>query len=548
MVEAVNNNDISQFATSLSLVKSEITEVLDRASNELDAYSQTDGESGLQGFLAEIQKVRSIFKMLDFRVGERLCEEIADSGRAVRNQAVSDDGMEAFVQACVSLGRYVELLTAGDAVVASMLVPVINDLRKLRDEKPLPEAYFFITNLRPKLNLPSTDENSGVMPHRRSRQLFQVGLLALIKEQGKGGPARLIQRAVVHYERASRGSASWPFWLVVSAAFEALSQESFELTPLRFSLLGALDRQIRKLQANGEKAFHEKVPDWLLKEFVYWVALAEPESATIKHVQSEFQLQGHIHQTQLNDTYQKMRGPDQSAMESLIQALKEEMDIIKGQLDIMERIGVNEEGESELLDSLRKISSILGLANQPALSESCHDIVERVEKTGISQDQSSIWPVADAVLELEQGIRALAVSGLGKRELVDPVLLKEAVIALLSESLTSLNMIKRAISAFMDASGDTLHIRNVPKSLLDVSGALVFLDSAHLADTATELVSFIERYIEKEHTSIPTEKMDAFADAVTAIEYFMDSVKENSSGRDEALKLAEESLQLLKAS
>ena len=40
----------------------------------------------LRAFLEEVQQLRGTFKMLNFRVGERLCEELAETGRALRNQ------------------------------------------------------------------------------------------------------------------------------------------------------------------------------------------------------------------------------------------------------------------------------------------------------------------------------------------------------------------------------------------------------------------------------------------------------------------------------
>merc|ERR1712000_195135 len=98
----------TQFSVSLNLVKAEISNALDQAASHLDAYSEQADAESLRSFLEEIQQIRGTFKMLDFRAGERLCEELAETGRSVRSQGVSEPILNAFTQAVVFLKRYVD--------------------------------------------------------------------------------------------------------------------------------------------------------------------------------------------------------------------------------------------------------------------------------------------------------------------------------------------------------------------------------------------------------------------------------------------------------
>src|SRR5690554_941397 len=113
-------NDISrgngdfQFLSSLKLVKDEIVNALERATNELDIYSETNDADRLRSFLEEVQQIRGTFKMLDFRAGERLCEELAETGRLARNQAVAESTLNAFMQALVFLRRYLDFVTRSE--------------------------------------------------------------------------------------------------------------------------------------------------------------------------------------------------------------------------------------------------------------------------------------------------------------------------------------------------------------------------------------------------------------------------------------------------
>jgi len=125
---------------------------------------------------------------------------------------------------------------------------------------------------------------------------------------------------------------------------------------------------------------------------------------------------------------------------------------------------------------------------------------------------------------------------------VDPVSLNEAKISIIAESMTALSMIKRAIGSYLESDGDKLHITNVGKSLRDVAGALIFLEQENVHDILIALDNFIEKQVLVTQQPVEDHKMEAFADAITAVEYFMDSMNGHMSGADDAIRLAQESL------
>src|SRR5690554_7431584 len=87
-----------------------------------------------------------------------------------------------------------------------------------------------------------------------------------------------MSRAINRFEALSRGNSVWLFWYVVSGALEALAQPEFEMTQQRLILLRTLDMQVRRVQELEGNLSAEKAPDWLLKEFLYLVSLAQPET------------------------------------------------------------------------------------------------------------------------------------------------------------------------------------------------------------------------------------------------------------------------------
>jgi hypothetical protein len=545
-VNTLTGSSMSNLASTLNLVRKEVDGALDQAAIRLEHFSENGSVDDLKGFLGEIQQVRGTFKMLDFRAGERLCEELAETGRTF-SQAEGKNlhALDAFSKSIMILKRYVEMASTGQLVAPGLLLEVINDVRKSRKEKPLPGAYFFMVNLRPKLDIPPVAANSSALPYRRVRQLFQIGLLGVIRNQGRKGALNVMGRAVSRIEKASRGQQSWGFWYAVKAALEALNQDAFEIDLSRVLLMRSLDTQIHKLEESDGQLLTEKQPDWLLKEFLYLISLAEPETALINKAQSDFNLSTELRETQLAEARRKLSGPDQSAMDSLTEALQDELHGIKDLLDLAERTDGFDGGLSDLSISLRRIADTLIMVNLPKTADRTMAIAESLRDQNDAFD-IKMQKVADQVLRVEQDVRGLAMNTeVGVTSKVDPLSLLEARIAAISESQTALSVTKRAISSYVDSNGDKLHIKNVGKTLLDVSGALFFLDQERVAELMVTLQSFVENKIIQSDFAPTEDKIEALADAISAVEYFIDSLGGQSAGASEAVALAEESIQHL---
>ena len=541
-------NDISrgngdfQFLSSLKLVKDEIVNALERATNELDIYSETNDADRLRSFLEEVQQIRGTFKMLDFRAGERLCEELAETGRLARNQAVAESTLNAFMQALVFLRRYLDFVTNSEPVSPSLLIPTINLLRLERGEKTLPEAYFFMANLRPKYQPLQPVTNLANIPYRRARQMYQLGLLGLLREQGRRGPIQVMSRAINRFEALSRGNSVWLFWYVVSGALEALAQPEFEMTQQRLILLRTLDMQVRRVQELEGNLSAEKAPDWLLKEFLYLVSLAQPETKLIKDIQELFKVNDQVKESLLAQTRAKMSGPDQTALDSLSQALQEEIQSVKDQLDLFERTDVSEQNLKDLLESLSIIEDTLTISNLEKTSALTHKLIQHLKAVGAAGIPAELTTIADQVIQIEQDMLALKHGALDSAATVDPVVLNEARITIIAESMTALTLIKRAVGSFLDSNNDKMHIKNVSKGLLDVAGAMVFLDNTDVTKMLLILEEFIRKQVIDSATPPSQSKIEAFADTISAIEYYLDTMIGQGSASSEALKLAASSI------
>ena len=540
MTPLTTGSELSQFAASLHVVRGEIDHALDHAAVQLDNYSGDGDLENLRAFLEEIRQLRGTFKMMDFRAGERLCEELTETVRRTLNEGMSPSLLDVCTQAIIYIKRYIEFVLSGQAVAPSLLVPTINLVRRERQEKPLPEGYFFVNNLRPKVEAPAAVAGKP-LAFRKVRQMVQLGLLGMIRSAGRHGPVQVLVRALSRVEVASRGTPSWSFWDLALNAVTALGQESFELTPQRIVLVGQLDRMIRKLQETSGQSLQQKAPDWLLKELLYLVALAEPETDGLKALQASYHIQEHVTERALARSRQNLGGPDQSALLSFARALQDEIDALKDLIDRSQRNPDFATTTEDLIERMERISDTLLMVDMNESSMRADAVIRHLR-----EGNSEINLLADDIIRIEQDVHALTQSNrLVDEKLVDPVTLREATISVIAESVSALIMVKRSVASYVDTN-DKLHVKNVSKSLHDVSGAVVFLEKPELRELLLDLEDFMVRNVVETHTTPLEKDLDAFADAVTAIEYYMDTYDNPSAGGRDALKMAEESMAQLR--
>lgn len=228
-------NQNSNISVSINLVRKELEATLQKAENYFSQFSGSLDASHLKLFADEINLARGTFKLLELPGAESLATEMLSLvGDGAVKQAIK---LDVLGQSLIGLTQYINILMEQEADHPILLVPAINQVRKVGGHKPITESHFFNVNLRPKL--PSVDKpNFNIKPHLpRIRLMFQAGLLRVLKDQNPVIGFKLIQRALELLERGLRGTMAWPFWWCSLAAVKAMAEEEYDLTLARRMLL-----------------------------------------------------------------------------------------------------------------------------------------------------------------------------------------------------------------------------------------------------------------------------------------------------------------------
>jgi hypothetical protein len=536
---------------SLNLIRPEVDANLTQIEAHISSYVEERENPAMLGSCVEgMEQVAGALRMAELPGAIELAAGMVQLLRQVQNRGpdAADEDFAALGQGLMILGRYLEYLQLRQTSWPQLLLPAINQVRAALKQPPLSEGHFVRIDQLPaapavsKLELTPVQLNALV---RRIRLMYQTSLIAALRDQADVPHYRMMGRAC---ERAQQVCGQRPLgllWWAAAAAFDAL-QLGVTVSPARKPILGQLDRQLKALAQNDGNGQPDRQ---LLADCAYIAALAA-EGSRISSVKKEFGL-AHICLTEaeMNAEYEIMCGPGGSVIKTVAGVLKEELAQVKETLDVMSRGSKNDsESYIAMADGLARISQTLVMLGLLECSQTMRRHAESVRQWHGPTDLSSLNALVDTLMEVEN-----AVAGLVKRvtpgadtpvnnSQISVHQLDEARALLVGESHSGLSLAKRALSAYLDSSNDLMHLTNVPSTLQSVVGGLSFLGMERGAAVLRASSRYIEVRMLASEQQPGMAELETLADAITSVDYFLESLEANKPIGESILEIAEESV------
>ena len=549
-------------ATSLNLVRDELFITMEEAERSLEQFIvERHKGSLLQQAVESLQQVRGTLNLIELAGAELLAQEVLEQATDIPAGAGEERDVQlaALSNALHVLRRYLESVDAHRQEMPELLLPAINDLRQAGNQQPLPESFFFSLRLdqaRPGTPAQPLDAATREVQIKRLRHMYQVGLLGFIREQNVQASLKLMTRAMARldtlFANETRGRMCW----IGAAAIE--SQADGQLLPRksRKQLFSRLDRELKLMLGNPSY----EAPRSLLKELLYLVALADSHGPLATAMREVFGLTplpftDHL----LEEEYQRLAGPGQAVMRSLSTAIREELASVKDMLDLLERGTLQSDTLGTLHALLGKLAKTLSMVGLSSAGNALGAQLPHV--AGWSDNQppalEQLHKLADAVLYVEGMVASLES---GSRRDAQPVpsaalsdaesfaqhQLNEARIVVVGEAQAGLALAKRAITAYLESSGDKMHLANVPFSLQAVRGGLWFLEQRRAAALVGACADYIQTRM-LDAAQMPSEQMlETLADALSSLEYYLEAgAVLRPETQPSVLDLAEDSIRAL---
>lgn len=554
--------------SSIELVQPEIDSTIQQAEESLSRFvdNRDSGES-LQNCIDCLNQLRGIFVLVEIQSCVLLCQQSVVVANEVPVGASDDKNglLSTLSNAIFVLRRYTEYFGADKKDHPELLLPVINELRAAVQEKPYPESHFFefdsrktfdLTDLMETTSKPSDEDFERHA--KRFRHMFQIGLLDTLKDRNLSIALKLMARASQGSAKLCHGEPLAQMWFVASLLLESFQIQSMEVTSCRKRLLMRLERYLREMALTGSVVSGKSAPDSLKKDFLYLLALSGDTRDVVMKVLDGYNIKPlDINELELRAESKRLFGPGVDVLRSLSKAIAEEMSHLKEKLDIFERGGVpNSEDIDYISEGLGRLSGTVSMLDLPKVANLCIELntmLSAWKDSDTAINENELLVVANGILMIESAIKHYENTGeepelqgdLMSIESSSSSYLNEARIVVIDEATNGLVLAKRSISSFVETNGDKLHLANIGQVMDTIRGGMVMIDQSRVA----AIVHTCGDCIQKElltNDQMPDEGfLETLADALTSLEYFVESMNYKDSRNEELLKLSEESLKSL---
>ncbi|MDH5571648.1 MAG: Hpt domain-containing protein [Gammaproteobacteria bacterium] len=547
-------------------VKSEIDETLDQARKALEAYIEDEADSSqIQFCLNYVHQVRGTLQMVELYGAAMAAEEMENLIQAIISGKLTNknDAYEVLIRGVLQLPDYLEHLREGYPDTPMLLMPLLNDLRAARGAALLSENALFSPDL--SINAPLPDSIQGDISKllRKMRYHYQSGLLGWFRNQNRDSS---LQKMAVVIEKlravASEQEINRLLW-VASGLVESLMHGGLDSSVSVKLLLGQLDRQFKLIIDRGEHALNIDPPSDLLKNLLYYVATSRSDGERTSELKKAFSLDKILPDVQtLEQARADMAAPNMALMGTVSAVLIEDLLRVKDNLDLFVRAEERNAVELvPLIDTLSQMADTLGMLGLGIERESVQSLISimsNIHDGTQTVDDNILMKMAGLLLELENALKEASSARAanvdaekGKKEVafdrMHGVEQQKLLKTVIDEAKLELEQIKSAINIFSKNPADNSILETVPSALDRIKGGISILNLDRAADLLNGCILYI-RHSLLEKTIIPnTESLDHLADAISSVEYYLESLAGEWGQPDAILDVAEHSLRQLQA-
>jgi len=550
---------------TLSWVKSEIDETLKQARTSLEAYvEEPDDESRLQFCFNYLHQVRGTLQMVELYGATMAAEEMEILTQALLDNQINnrDDAFEVLMRGILQLPDYLEHLLAGHKDIPVVLMPLLNDLRAARGDALLSENALFTPDLT--VAAPSNEiiDADIIDLARKLRHNYHLGLLGWFRDKDSNASLKRIGDVIEKLRQAASEQEVNRLLWVAGGLVESLKHGGVDSSVSIKLLLGQLDRQIKKIIDNGITALSDEPPQDLLKNLLYYVAISQSSDERTRELKDAFNLDEVMPDTHtLEQARADLAGPNAALMGTVSAVLLEDLTRVKDSLDVFMRKEDSELSELKpLCSTLNQMADTLGMMGLGLQRRMVQDQVEILIAMANGErglEENTLMDVAGAMLSLESSLQEASVARAANEEAEEVGEAGEAhqklraaeqqqlLRTVIEQAGDELAHVKDALNDFSRnaASAEVLEI--IPNKLDQIRGSLDILGLDRASNLLDRCVSYVR--IELLHKQIVPEEeaLDAFADAVSSVEYYLESLAGKWGNPDTILDIAEKSLETL---
>ncbi|MDF3982051.1 Hpt domain-containing protein [Luteibacter sp. PPL554] len=552
--------------TTLHWVKAELDDALAKARQALESYVDDPRDAYvMHTCAADLHQVHGTLRMVELYGAAMVVGEMEALVAALIDGRVAqrDEAYAVLMRGMMQMPDYLERLQSGHRDVPIVLLPLLNDLRASRGEQSLHESALFTPNLDAPLPLgaPGADDPAAADAARADigelRLRFQQQLLAWFR--GQGGDRQLLAMRATLDAIAARcyTIGGRRLWWIAAGVIEGLERGVLpgHEKDVR-QLIGRVDRSIREMMEHGEDALLGGDAEDLARKLLYYVAQARPGSERIDELRDTYRLDGLLpREAELEHARGSISGHNRALLDTVSAAIKEDLLRVKESLDLFLRRPDGDPAQlgpqADVLDRVGDTLGMLALGVPRRVVGEQRRILGDIAAGTRAPDEEALLDVAGALLYVEASLddhidRLGAESDIpGGDTGTSPLPRSEArhiLSSLMREATANTSRVKEAIVAFVESSWDHAQLDGTPGMMGEIGGAMRMLGAARPAELADGIGLFIHRELLGDRRVPNGTQMDRLADALAALEYYLEAAREHRGGLEHILDVTQQSL------
>ncbi len=556
----------------LQWVKSEIDETLKQAQASLEAYVEdTADESQMRFCINYLHQVHGTLQMVELHGAALAIEEMEKLSKAIFDNKVNnkDDAYETLMRGILQVPDYLEHLLAGNPDMPVVLLPLLNDIRAARNEALLSEGALFTPDLNvaapvAEFSVDSGEDGGLSALARKLRHNYHLGLLSWFQNKNPKAGLEKIADVISQLTQASESDEARRVFWIASGLVESLKDDGVDTSVAVKMLMGHVDRQIKKIIDNGAFALDEVPPEELEKNLLYYVASSTTSGEHTKEIKEAFNLKDIMPDTQaVEQARADLTAPNAALMETVSTVIVEDINNIKDKLDVYVRA---DEKDLSMLESvhgsLTQMADTLAMLNLGVQREAVlkqAEVINGIVSGNLTAEETELMNVAAAMIAVENSLSEISsAKAAASIEVAEGVDAGDAALAkmqgaeqqklmqtVLDEAKVNLARVKDALTEFSNNNEEREQLRSVPALLGQIQGSLMILSLEDAANLLTLTTHYISNKLINETIPPSISDMNNLADAISSLEYYMESLMGNWGQPEAILTVAEQSLQAL---
>ncbi len=541
---------------SVSVLSKQITECNQQVIKTLEAYHTAKEQTALRKQAwAEVYQINRVFSFIEMPAATILTRDICEAIKHMSDPFNEKDTalLEAIIYNLTILERYIELIIKKPFDLPQLLFSAINDLRKLAGFSLYPESYLFKANhLKVRTNETAEtklDRYEVAKVSRRLRQMFQMGLIEVIRKTNMSGGLNMMARALNRLDEQC-GSPSAPnLWWIAQGVIEGIQNGGLLISSNRIKLFAQLDLQMRELgHTDRELNYEQRVKaEKLSFHLLYLVSLSDAKDELSLNLRKHFDLAvTGLTERNLTQEFLLMKGLNDSDYESLFESINDSIVLAQTNL-ITEDFKAGSNELNNLLKELKQLHSLFSVLDfadiQAELAEAVKQVNATIKDKNNLKDETRAY-CSQCLANIETHIIANRTQSAAQSTSLKRESLTEEQLSSCKTARQHIKLALQQIEKYIQNNHDPELLESMPTNIERALKEMNSVITDEFKKMLTELISLCQKHIVKK--SVAYTSIELLSDLLCSVEFYLETVENQYLPSPKLFSFAEETFEKLK--